>query len=264
VLADPFGPLVHRLGEPPDVLLPLGVGDLGHPLAPRAQRQRDQRLDHRPHPRVQHAGHVPGSFEGPGPDRCLGDLGGVQAGQLGGLHGPVQPGGLRAELAAPFLRQRVLDYPQVALVVCGLDLVGPAGVQQAEVVGPGQALALVLGRRVLARLPVQAVGEHRGRLPPIWFLLLCGAGRQSGALAAEQVRAGQFWVDLRPGAGVSDPGLRDDARGVSLPPASERDVDPFTPLTAAEHRLAAGHGAALAVVPGDRVAQIGHGELSGG
>ena len=159
VLADPFGPLVHRLGEPPDVLLPLGVGDLGHPLAPWAQRQRDQRLDHRPHPRVQHAGHVPGSFEGPGPDRCLGDLGGVQAGQLGGLHGPVQPGGLRAELAAPLLRQRILDYPLVALVVCRPHLVGPAGVQQAEVIGPDQALALVLGRRVLARLPAQAAGR---------------------------------------------------------------------------------------------------------
>jgi hypothetical protein len=146
VLADAFLPLVHRLSETPHVLLPLRIGDLGYPLAPRAQWQRDKRLHHCPQARVQHAGHVPCSFEGTGPDRRLGDLGGVQTGQLGSLHGPVQPGGLRAELAAPLLRQRLLDYPLVTLPVRGLDLVGPAGVQQAEVIGPGQALALVLGR----------------------------------------------------------------------------------------------------------------------
>jgi len=83
----------------------------------------------------------------------------------------------------------------------------------------------------------------------------------AGALAVEQIRAGQFWVSLGPGAGVNGPSLRDDARGVALPPAGKRDVGPFTRLTAAEHGLAAGHGAALSGVAGDRVAQIGRGEL---
>ena len=97
----------------------------------------------------------------------MGDFGGVQAGQFGGLHGPVQPGGLRAELAAPLRRQGFLDDLLVSLPVGGLDLVGPAGVQQAKVIGPGKAVTLVFGRRVLAGLPVQAVRQHRHRLPHV-------------------------------------------------------------------------------------------------
>ena len=127
-------------------------------------------------------------------------------------------------------------------------------------IGPDQAPALVLGRRVLTLLSVQAVGQHRHRLPSLWLLLL-GTDRQAGPLAAEQVRPGQFRVSPRPSTGVSGPDLRDDTRGVALPPAGERDIGPFTRLTAAEHGLAAGHGAALPGVAGDRVAEIGRGEF---
>jgi hypothetical protein len=43
VLADPCCSFVHRLGEPVHILLPLLVGNLGHPLAPGAGRERHQR-----------------------------------------------------------------------------------------------------------------------------------------------------------------------------------------------------------------------------
>ena len=87
MLADPDLARVHHVGDLRNECLPFGIGDIGHLLAPGAERERDERADTMPEPGVDDAGHVPGSGQGPLADGGGQGLTGVQAGEFGGAHG---------------------------------------------------------------------------------------------------------------------------------------------------------------------------------
>ena len=114
------------------------VRQLGDPAGPGAVRLGKQRVDARADPGVEDGGDVAGSGQVAGGDGGADDLGGVQAGEFGGVQGAVQPPGLVRERLAVAGRQRGRDQVAVAVVAGGGGFGGPDGVQGGEVVGVGQ------------------------------------------------------------------------------------------------------------------------------
>ena len=164
MLAEPPGAVVHQGGDAGEVGLPGGVGQLGDAAGPGALRLGEQRVDARADPGVEDGGDVAGSGQVPGGDGGADDLGGVQAGQFGGVQGAVQPAGPVGELAAVPGRQRGRDELAVAVVAGGAGFGGPDRVQDGEVVGVGQVAAPGLGGRQFGAVAAQDVGQHGDRL----------------------------------------------------------------------------------------------------
>ena len=105
------------------------------------------------------------------------DLGGVQAGQFGGVQGAVQPAGLVRERLAVAGRERGHDQVAVTVVAGGGGFGGPDGVQDGEVVGVGQVPLPDRGGGHLGAVAAKDVGEHGDRLAlglPGWLV----AGRR--------------------------------------------------------------------------------------
>ena len=94
VLAQAPGAVVHHRGDLSQVGSPVRLGQLGDPSGPGALRLAEQRVDARADPGADDCGDVAGSGQVPGCDGRADDLGGVQAGQFGGVQGAEQPPGL--------------------------------------------------------------------------------------------------------------------------------------------------------------------------
>ncbi len=73
----------------------LWVGHMWHTRRPRALGLGEERVDALADASVDDAGDIAGAGEVAGLDGRPDDLGGVQAGQLGGVEGPEQPPRLR-------------------------------------------------------------------------------------------------------------------------------------------------------------------------
>ena len=85
---------IHHRGDLSQVGPPVRLGQLGDPSGPGALRLAEQRVDARADPGADDCGDVAGSGQVPGCDGRADDLGGVQAGQFGGVQGAEQPPGL--------------------------------------------------------------------------------------------------------------------------------------------------------------------------
>jgi hypothetical protein len=158
VLADPVLPGVRQLGDLGDVGAAFGIGEGGNLLRPGPGRKRNQDAEPVADAGVQDGGDVAGSGQVPLGDRPGQDLGGVQAGQLGGAQGAPQPLRLVAGWPSVSGRQGVHEQGMVSLVPDGADLGGPDRVQDGQVVGVGQGLVAGLGGRVLLAVAVQHPG----------------------------------------------------------------------------------------------------------
>jgi hypothetical protein len=164
VLAQAPGAVVHQCGDPGQVGVPDWVGQPGHPSGPSALPLRKQRVDARADPGVDDGGDIAGSGQVAGGDGGADDLGGVQAGQFGGVQGAEQPAGLvRKRLAVPG-RERGRDQVTVPVMAGGLGFGGPDGVQAGEVVGVGQVALPDRGGGLLGAVAAQDVGQRGDRL----------------------------------------------------------------------------------------------------
>jgi hypothetical protein len=129
VLADPVLARVHHRGDLGGVGAAFGIGDGGDLRGPRACGERDEGTGAVAEALVDDGGHVAGSGQVPFGDRGGQDSPDVQAGQLGGSHGPPQPSHLVAWFGAVAGRQVGQEQVPVPLLA-GLDgFGGPDGVQ---------------------------------------------------------------------------------------------------------------------------------------
>ena len=180
----------------------------------------------------------------------------------------------RPEVVSPvLLRQGVGDELVVAPPVGRACQVGPPRVQHAQVVGVGQGPVPVVAGGQFGVFTVQAVGQHRHRIPHLILRLLGGLGWQARPFPVHPLPPGQFRVGPGAGlgvgflrldrhrgaAGVLDPFVGDGDRGVVLDAAGHRDIQPLPRFAAGDQRRAAADGAAHALVPGHRVPEIGDG-----
>jgi len=130
-------------------------------------RLRERRVDALADPGVDDAGDVAGAREVAGCDGVTGDLGRIQAGQLGRPECPVQPLCLGGQFLPVLIGERGHDQVAVAGVVGGLGFGGPDHAQDGEVIGAGQVAGPGFGRRELGAVAVEDVSEHRDRLPRV-------------------------------------------------------------------------------------------------
>ena len=202
------------------------------------------------------AGDVAGSGQVPFGDRGGQDSPGVQAGQLGGAHGPPQPSGLVAGFGAVAGREGLHEQVLVALLAGRGGLGGPDGVQDGQVIGVSQGAVPVLGGGQELAVSFQDGGQHGQRF----------AGR--GGRGGRGGDACSFGMDLvvavqlgrGPGAGGGVGALRGQGEHVGqvdVGAAGQGDQGVRAVLGAGDHGQAGGHGAALRDVVGDRVAQLG-------
>ena len=166
VLADAALTVVHdggELGEEPAAFGIIGFGNLGGPCG---GRERDEIAVAAADAGVDHGGGVADAGQVPFGD-CPGeDLARVQAGELGGAQGAVQPLLLVAGLMPGSRRERGLEQGTVAPLASGRGLRGPYSVQDGQVVGVGQGLLPGLGRGLAGSVPFgDDLGEHA---PPRW------------------------------------------------------------------------------------------------
>ena len=188
VLADPVLARVHHRGDLGGVGAAFGVGDGGQLGRPRSRRGRDEGADPLPEPGVDDAGQVAGSGQVPFGDRGGQDLGGVQAGQLGGAQGPPQPLGLVAGLSPVLGRQVGQEQVPVILFAGRGGLGGPDRVQDGQVIGIGQGMVPGLGRGGLLAVSFEHAGQHAQCVPGLGC---CGDGF-AFAVGGDPVVAGQF------------------------------------------------------------------------
>jgi hypothetical protein len=181
VVAEALRPGIHGLTKLGFVVRDLGVIELARPVIPRSLWKRDQGVDDPSHAGVQDRGHAAGTRECPGVDRGPYQLAGVQSGRLSGPQGPPQPGGFWPQVSVlVLLGQRIVDELVVALPVGFPGQVGPAGVQQAQVVSVGQAAALVLAGAGFGLVAIHAIGQHRDRVAHLVVGLRGGLSGQAG------------------------------------------------------------------------------------
>ena len=260
VPTEPPGAVVHHDGDLGQVDVAVRVGQLGDPPGPGALGLGEQRVDARADPGVQDGGDVAGSGQVPGGDGGADDVGGVQAGQFGGVQRTEQPPGPVGELAAVPGRQRGHHELAVAVVAGGLGFGGPDRVQDGEVVGVGQVAAPGLGGRQFGAVAAQDVGEHGDRLERIvsagtrrWL-----GGWESLAFATDAIVAGEFGGGPGAGLRVGGPGRGGEHVGqVGVGAAGHRGVQPLPVFGAGDQCDAGVHGGALGGVPGDRVCEVG-------
>ena len=170
VLAEPPGAVVHHRGDLGQVGLAAGVGRARYSSGPASLRLRGERVDPRADPGVQDGGDVPGAGQVSFGDGRADDLGGIQAGQFGGVQGAEQPAGLVRERLPVAGRERGHDQLAVAVVAGSFGFGGPDRVEDGQVVGVGEVALPDRGGGKLGAVAAEDVGEHgdgwRGSAPP--------------------------------------------------------------------------------------------------
>ncbi len=258
MLADPVLAGVHHRGDLRGVGAAFGVGEGGDLRGPQARGERDQGTGPVAEAGVDHAGRVAGSGQVPLGDRVGQGLPGVQAGQLGGAHGPPQPPGLVAWFGAVAGRQAGQEQVPVALLAGGGGFGGPDGVQDGQVIGVGQGAAPVLGGGAELAVSFQDGAEHGQRFAGRGGR--GGRGGDAGSSGLDLVVAVQLGCGPGAGGGVGALGGHGEhVRQVDTGAAGQGDQGVRAVLGAGDHGQAGGHGAALRDVAGDRVAQLGMG-----
>jgi len=237
VPAEPPGAVVHHDGDLGQVDVAVRVGQLGDPPGPGALGLGEQRVGTRADPGVQDGGNVAGSGQVPGGDSGTDDVGGVQAGQFGGVQRTEQPLGQVGELAPAPGRQRGHHELAVTVVAGGLGFGGPDRLQDGEVVGVGQVAAPGLGSRHFGAVAAQDVGEHGDRLERLvspgtrrWL-----GGQASLAFATGAVVALEFGGRAGAGLRVGGPGRGGEhERHVHVGAAGHGRVQPLPVLFAGD------------------------------
>jgi hypothetical protein len=253
VLADPVLAGVHQRGDLGGVGLACRVGDGGDARGPRACGERDHRAEAGAQAGVEDGGDVAGAGQVPFGDRVGENLGGVQAGEFGGVQGAPQPFRLLAGLPVVAGRQRVHQQLLVVLVAGGGDLGGPDRVQDGQVVGVGEGLVPYLGGGVLLAVAVQHASKDGERLS-----VRAGGCRLATGSAGEAVVAGKFGGRAGARGRIGAPERQGEhVREVDVGAAAQRDVSVRAVLGPGDHGQASMHGPALGGVVGDRIAELG-------
>ena len=171
VLADAFGPVVHRGRELTQVPLVLGIGGLRDALGPAVGGPWDLPGGAGPDPVIQLRGGVLGVLQRPLGHGLAQQLPGVVPGGLGGAQRPPQPDRLVGQLGAGVLgAQRRADQPLVPGDGERPRLAFPLGVQEGHVVGARHVPPRDLGRGGVGFLVGHDVGQDGDRFT-LWRVL---------------------------------------------------------------------------------------------